>query len=202
VTIAIAAAALVSACAAQRLSDAQQSYRVAAAECTDRHKIKTQREWALCVNKAQLEIMGPVEPHGDLLAQETAYRLLLADQVDRKEISNEQAGALFAKFYSGLVTEANNRVAMQAQINSQNAAANAAAAAAFMNATRLPTWQPQPVIQPQVSTPAYVPLQPLQPVEPVNIQAPQPLYTPPPIPPPASRQVVRCGSNASGVTCY
>jgi hypothetical protein len=133
VTIAIVAV-LVAACAEQRMRDARQSLGVAVAECKDRHEsgeLKTQRETASCVNKAQHEIMGPVEPYGDLLAQETTYRLVLADQVDRKEISSDQADELFAKFYSGLETETRNRDATQAQINSQNA-----------------SWPPQPVFQP------------------------------------------------------
>jgi hypothetical protein len=128
VTIAIVAV-LVAACAEQRMRDAQQSLGAAVAECKDRHEsgdLKTQRETALCVNKAQREIMGPVEPYGDLLAQEASYRLVLADQVDRREISSDQADALFAKFYSGLETEARNRDATQAQINNQNAQAAAA----------------------------------------------------------------------------
>ena len=63
-------AILVAACAEQRTRDAQQSLQAAVAECKDRHQsgdLKTQRETALCVNKAQHEIMGPVEPYGDLL---------------------------------------------------------------------------------------------------------------------------------------
>jgi hypothetical protein len=128
VTIAIVAV-LVAARVEQRMRDAQQSLGAAVAECKDRHEsgdLKTQRETALCMNKAQHEIMGPVEPYRDLLARETSYRLVLADQVDRKEISSDQADALFAKFYSELETEARNRNATQAQINNQNAQAAAA----------------------------------------------------------------------------
>ena len=65
--------------------------------------------------KAQHEIMGPVEPYGDLLAKETSYRLVLADKVDRKELSSDQADELFAEYYSGLETEARNRDATRAQ---------------------------------------------------------------------------------------
>jgi hypothetical protein len=138
VTIAIVAV-LVAACAEQRIRDAQQSLQAAVAECKDRHEsgdLKTQRETASCVNKAQHEIMGPVEPYGDLLAKETSYRLALADQVDRKEISSDQADELFAKFYSRLETEARNRDATQAQINSQNAS---------WPPQSFPTMPPQPV---------------------------------------------------------
>jgi hypothetical protein len=122
------------------MRDAQQSLGAAVAECNDRQKsgdLKTQRETALCVNKAQHEIMGPVEPYGDLLAQETSYRVVLADQVDRKEISSDQADELFANFYSGLETEARNRDATQAQINSQT-----------WPLQPFPTMPPQPVFQP------------------------------------------------------
>ena len=136
VTIAIVAV-LVAACAEQRMRDAQQSLQAAVAECKDRHQsgdLKTQRETALCVNKAQHEIMGPVEPYGDLLAQESSYRLVLADQVDRKELSSDQADELFAKFYSGLETEARNRNATQAQ--------------ASWPPQPFPTIPPQPVFQP------------------------------------------------------
>jgi hypothetical protein len=131
----------------ERTNQAVQSYNTAAAECTARKRseeFKTQREWALCVNQAQVAIIGPVEPNGDLLAQETAYRLVLADEVDRKTITKDEANLKFAQFRSTLMTEGRSRAATQAQINSQNAAA----AAAILNATRpAPTITPQPIVQ-------------------------------------------------------
>ena len=135
-----------------RSAGSKSSFRsssTVAGECSARKQsgeFKTQREWALCVNQAQIAIVGPVEPNGDLLAQETAYRLVLADEVDRKVMTNDEASLKFAQFRSTLMTEGRNRAATQAQIDSQNAAA----AALLLNATRpAPITVPQPVVQPR-----------------------------------------------------
>ena len=186
-------------CAQQRMNAALQNFHSAETQCSSRKQsgeLKSQREWALCVNQAQLSIVGPIEPHSDLLAQETAYRIVLADQVDRKLITVDEANLKWAQFRSTLSSEGGSRAAVQAQIDSENAAT----ALMLMNANR-----PQPVLSPSVipsSPPSIPPPATTPPAVAIDNPSVRPLYTPPPLTPPAGQQVLRCGNTALGVSCY
>jgi hypothetical protein len=114
--------------AQQRLNRAMQSYYTAAANCAARKTavdLKSNREVAVCVNQAQATYQGPVEAYGDLMQQEMSYRLVLADEIDRKTITKDEANLKMAQFRSGLAAEAMQRQAVQAQVASQRAVAAA-----------------------------------------------------------------------------
>jgi hypothetical protein len=87
--------------------------------------------------------------HGDedLLAQEEAYRLVVAEKLDSKQITEAEAGLMMAQFRTGLNSEADQR-------NAQKGAAYAAqlAGAASILQT-LPMNRPQQVYQPPVMQP-------------------------------------------------
>ena len=135
-------------------------------ECLARHQrreLKTYRAMMLCYNKAQARIWAS-DPTRGLLGQLMAYRLVVADQMDRKAITFDEGQLKITQFLSGLQSEIMRRQAVQAQINRQNAAAaaavnsqNAAAAAAIINAMRpMPDAAP-PLLPPPPSLPAYRP---------------------------------------------
>jgi hypothetical protein len=94
------------------ITQAQQTWALAANDCYARHsrgELRTYRETGLCVNNAQMRIVWPVEPYGDLLAQEMAYRLVLSDDLDRKLITFDEAIQKMNQFRSGLGAKATKR---------------------------------------------------------------------------------------------
>src|SRR2546423_9712167 len=83
----ILGAFLLTACATQqdpnaKIGAAIQQTKMAMADCRAIWEVQKQtyRERASCINAAQGRIMGPVEANRDLLEQEMAYRLVIADQ--------------------------------------------------------------------------------------------------------------------------
>jgi hypothetical protein len=152
--------ASLSACATSQPSPQQttqerwNAFNTASAQCDLRYKqgeFKTYHDRAICKNNSMSAIF---DGHGDedLLAQEEAYRLVVAEKLDSKQITEAEANLMVTQFRSGLNSEATQR-------NAQRGAASAAylAGAASILHT-LPMNQPQQVYQPPVMQPFRSPV--------------------------------------------
>jgi hypothetical protein len=101
-------ALLVASCAGSQFDDAMKRYYAEAEQCQARHAqgdIKSYRDTAVCMNEAQSRIVAPFAANNDNLAQEEAYRLVIANKLDKKMITVEQANVLTAQFRPHLAPE-------------------------------------------------------------------------------------------------
>ncbi|MGH6847913.1 MAG: hypothetical protein ACREC0_10895 [Methylocella sp.] len=136
--------ALLSACAEQMIQQRDQALQGAFLDCTDRYKrgeFKTYRESAACKNNAETSLLGSsIGNSADLLAQEEAYRLVLASKLDAKQITEAEANLQMAQYRSGLLAEQQRR-SNEAQAAD---AARIAAAASLMRSMPQPYQLPMP----------------------------------------------------------
>lgn len=112
---------------AEREAALKHQFEATLADCNQRlpPNTKRQRDRANCINGAMNLYRGSL-PFTDLLDQEMAARLAIAEQVETGKLTLAQGDLEFSRVHSNLVAEEQRRMLASRSVNAQESAASAA----------------------------------------------------------------------------